>query len=153
MRSRIGVVYIAVAASALLLAESRPARADGVKSELWLAGGFVEPDYPDTDESLFAVLRAGGGAKFLDRLTLGASTQVDRAHYFYFAYAGVILPPIGLVEPYGRFHAGRRDDVSDTALGWTAGVRLGDGNVFLMIEVHGVIEPGSADGASLGVTF
>jgi len=127
-----------------------PARAAGVGTDFWLAGGFTKPSY---NVDILACLRGGLGVDFLGRFSVGASTQVDRERYFYFAYAGVVLPRLGVLEPYARFHVGRRDDVDDTALGWSAGFRVGNGVVNLFIEGHGILEPGYGDGASVGLSF
>jgi hypothetical protein len=126
------------------------AEAGQVKPEVWMTAGFVDPDYHD---SPLAAGRAGGGIVAFTHVTAGASGQLDRDHYFYFGYVGVILPAIGVVEPYGRFHVGRRDDLDDTALGWTAGIRIGNGAASFLFEAYGVTEPGSCNGACVGISF
>jgi hypothetical protein len=150
MRNLTRLVTAAVAAAFVLSIPARFARAGGVGGDVWLTGGFVSADYKD---AYLACIRGGAGPEFLGRFSVGLSGQVDRERYFYFAYAGAVLPRVGMLEPYARFHAGRRDDVDDTALGWSAGVRIGNGTTYLLLEVHGVLEPGHSNGASMGVSF
>jgi hypothetical protein len=142
------VIALGVALTATFAAV--PARSDGLCGEAWLSAGFVDTDYHGTPLSCF---RAGAGLLVLQRFSLGGNVQADRDRYFLFAYAGVVLPAIGLIEPYGRFHAGRRDDLDETALGWTGGLRIGNGTVHLYIEAHGVLEPGYSNGGSVGIAF
>ncbi len=144
--------FLAVCAlSAGVLATAGPARAKRtVAPEGWISGGFVNPDY---DPSPLAVGRAGLGLCFFDRLSLGGSVQVDRDHWFGFGYVGTTLPEIFYVETFGRFYVGRRDDISDTATSWSAGVRTGTSAVKLFADVHGIIQPGHGLGVSVGVSF
>lgn len=135
----------------VLAAAARSARAGRtVGSEWWLGGGFYKADY---HEKQLAVIRGGGGLLVLERITLGACLQADREHWFGSGYAGVIFPVIGPVEPYGRFHAGQRNDGGDTVLGWTGGFRYGDTSVKLYVEAFGIIEPGYGTGVCIGFTF
>ena len=134
----------------LLCTRVPQARAGQVKPEVWVSVGIVDTSYHD---DILSCLRGGGGIQVFNHFTAGGSGQVDRDHYFFFGYVGVVLPALGIFEPYGRFHVGRRDDLDDTALGWTVGVRVGNGAVNFLIEAHGVTEPGSSDGASLGLSF
>ncbi len=133
-----------------VLVLATPAAAGRVRPEWWFGGGFTRSDYHDLH---LAVGRAGVGAMFLEHVALGANIQADRERWFWMGYAGVILPAIGMIEPYARFHAGRRDDVEDTALGWTAGFRVGQGAVKLFVEAHGILEPGYGNGGSVGISF
>jgi hypothetical protein len=135
----------------VLLGLAVPASAGrSVGTEWWLGGGFNRPDYRDGQ---VAVIRGGGGVLFFEHVGIGANLQADREHWFAFGYASIIFPAIASVEPYGRFHAGQRDDVDDTALGWTGGLRTGDGKVKLFVEAFGVIEPGYGTGVAIGITF
>jgi len=143
-------ILVTALAAAPLAANAPVSRAGSVGSELWLAGGFVDADYSDYVK---ACIRGGAGATFFDRVGLGGSAQVDQIRYFYFGYAAVYFPQVGMLEPYGRFHVGRRDDIDETALGWTVGAGVGDGSVRVFIEAHGVYQPGYAYGASFGFSF
>jgi hypothetical protein len=145
--ARAGWVLAAAAAVLLLAADvagARPLRLEG-----WVGGGFAEPDY---DEFPVAVGRIGLGVRVYNHVSLGASVQVDRDRWFGFGYAGLAVPEM-LLQPFARFYAGRRDDVSDVAYGWSAGLQIGPGRVKLFGEVHGIIQPGSGTGASLGISF
>jgi hypothetical protein len=136
---------------AVMLGSGVPARAGrSVNPEWWLSGGVIDADYHD---SALAVARGGVGVRVLRRFSVGADVQVDRVHWFGFGYAGVTLPAFGLLEPFGRFQVGRRDDVSDTALEWSAGLAFGEESVKLTLEVFGVLEPGSATGVCFGFAF
>jgi hypothetical protein len=139
----------AMAALSCLAAPSS-ARAGEFTHEVWAAGGFNNSDYA---EDIRACLRGGVGAIFEDRVGLGASFQVDRDRWYYFGYASVFLPKFGMFEPYARLHIGQRDDVDETAYGWTAGLRMGDSGVYLFLEAHGIRQPGYSDGASFGICF
>jgi len=147
LRYTLAVVLIPVS---LFCARVPQARAGALKPEIWMSGGFVDASYHD---SPLACARAGAGIEAFKHLTFGVCVQADRDRYFNFGYVGVVLPALGLFEPYGRFQAGRRDDLDDTALGWTAGLRVGNGTVNFLMEVHGVTQPGSSNGASVGVSF
>ena len=127
------------------------ARADGVGKEIWIGGGVSWPSYHD--DTPMACVRGGIGAVFLKHATLGVSAQADRYHVHYFADAGVILPPLGLLIPYGRFQVGRRDDRDATAMGWVGGVRVGDDAINFFVEAHGIFEPEKNIGASAGISF
>ena len=119
-------------------------------SEWWFGAGVNRPDYNDR---YIAVGRAGVGLTVVEHFTLGANIQGDRDHWFGFGYVGVVLPAFGLVEPYGRFHYGRRDDINDDFMQWTAGLRYGVEEVKLYLEAFGIIEPGYGTGVCFGVTF
>lgn len=147
----IGRILIAGALGAALLLPGSPSTAgQTVGMEWWIGGGFVNADYYHEP---IAVLRGGAGAVVLERFTIGANLQADREHQFGFGYVGLILPAIRSVEPYGRFHFGRRDDIDDTALGWTGGFRYGERALKIYLEAFGVIEPGYGTGACFGITF
>jgi len=134
----------------LLSTHATQARAGALKPELWISGGFVNASYHD---SPLACGRAGAGIEAFKYATFGICVQADREHYFNFAYVGAVFPTIGLFQPYGRFQFGRRNDLDDTALGWTFGLRMGNGVVNFLMEAHGVTEPGSSNGASVGLSF
>ncbi len=131
------------------LLSAAPAGAATARFEGWFGGGFVNPDY---DPNPLAVARGGLGVRFVDHISLGGSFQADRDHSFGFGYAGLTLPET-LLEPFARFYAGRRDDVSDTAYGWSVGLQTGPGQVKLFADVHGIIQPGHGVGVCLGFTF
>jgi hypothetical protein len=137
--------------SAGFLLQGSGARAGTVGKEAWIAGGVTWPAYYVS--SGIACLRGGIGAVFLQHVTLGVSAQANRYHNYYFADAGLILPPLGLCTPYGRFQYGRRDDGDDAAMGWVGGFRLGEDSVQLFLEGHGVFEPERDAGVSLGISF
>jgi hypothetical protein len=126
------------------------ARRDTLGMEWWFGGGFHNPDYHD---GAMVLGRGGLGLVVLSHVTLGANAQVDRDHWFGFGYAGAVLPAFGSVEPYARFHYGRRDDSSASVKQWTAGVRYGIETVKFYVEVFGIIEPGDDLGACFGITF
>jgi hypothetical protein len=134
----------------LLATAQRAMAGRTVAPEGWMSAGFVNPDY---DPSPLAVARAGLGIRFFDRLSLGASAQVDRDRWFGFAYVGTTLPELFYLETFGRFYVGRRDDISDTATAWSVGVRTGNSDVKLTAEIHGIIQPGHGLGVSIGVSF
>jgi hypothetical protein len=143
--------FAAAALAALFVVGASVARAGGaIGKEVWLGSGVNRPDYT---EDYIAVFRVGGGLTAVERFTLGANLQADRDHWFAFGYVGVILPAFGLVEPYGRFHYGRRDDIDDDFMQWTAGLRYGVDEVGLYLEAFGIIEPGYGTGVCLGVIF
>lgn len=143
------IVFCLLAAG--LLTSSAPARARQIaRLEGWASGGYLNPDY---DPSPLAVGRAGLGARFLEQFSVGGSVQVDRDHWFGLGYVGVTLPDLFLIETFGRFYVGRRDDVSDLATGWSAGVATGTSSVKLFADVHGIIQPGHAFGVSIGFSF
>lgn len=147
MRRRLSVSLLA----GLLVAAAWPARASRtIGSEWWLGGGFYKPDY---NEEHLAVIRGGGGLLVLERITLGACLQADRERWFGSGYAGVLFPEISAVGPYVRFHAGQRNDVSDTVLSWTGGLRFGDRGAELYVEAFGIIEPGYGTGVCVGFSF
>lgn len=119
-------------------------------TEWWFGAGVNSPDYNDGS---IAVGRAGLGVTAWRTLAVGANAQADRDHWFGFGYAGVIAPAIGSLEPYGRFHYGRRDDNNDDYSQWSAGVRYGVETLKVYVEVFGIIRPGSGTGICLGITF
>jgi hypothetical protein len=143
-------MVVGIALVGFVLAASG-ARADGIGKEVWIGGGVSWPEYHD--DTAMACLRGGIGAVFFNHVTLGASAQADRDHIYYFADAGLILPSLGLVVPYGRFQVGRRDDHDDTAMGWVGGVRVGDDVINFFVEAHGIFEPEKNLGASAGISF
>lgn len=124
--------------------------AGDVHSEVWIGGGVSYPDYHGAAE---ACGRGGIGAVFREHFTLGISGQADRDHFHYFADAGVILPEVSFVVPYGRFQFGRRDDRDDNAMGWAAGVRVEGEVMSLYFEAHQIFEPEDNKGLSLGIWF
>lgn len=145
-----GRLLLAALAAAALAGFSSPACAGRtLGTEWWVGGGFNRTDYDDN----LALIRGGGGLLLFEHVTLGANLQADRERWFGFGYAGLLFPEIGGVEPYGRFHAGRRDDLDDDAFGWTGGVRYGPNAVKLYFEVFGVIEPGYGTGFCIGIAF
>jgi hypothetical protein len=150
MRPGLRATILAVTAAAAFAAAPRAAFGGEFQHEVWLAGGFNNTDYADDVRACF---RGGVGTVFEQYVGLGASVQVDRDRWYYFGYASVFLPKMGMLEPYARLHIGRRDDTDETAYGWTAGLKLGDAGVFLFIEAHGIRQPGYSDGASVGLSF
>jgi hypothetical protein len=152
MLKRLRICLIAVS---LLLAVVVPigSRADVLGHEIWMGAGVSWPEYRDMAS---ACARGGIGAILYNRVTLGVSAHADRERWYYFADAGLILPSVWGVEPYGRFQIGHRDDVDDTATGWVGGVRFGDpdgSNVHVFLEGHGVVEPQKNNGISFGLSF
>ncbi|MDH4337521.1 MAG: hypothetical protein OEX18_09645 [Candidatus Krumholzibacteria bacterium] len=142
---------LTTALASLLVTGASAARAGGALGmEWWFGAGVNRPDYNDR---YIAVGRAGAGVTVLERFSLGVNVQADRDRWFRFGYAGVVLPAIGLVEPYGRFHYGRRDDIDDDFMQVTGGLRYGVDEVKLFLEVFGIIEPGYGTGVCFGVTF
>lgn len=126
-------------------------RADRVAApELWFGGGFHDPEYHDGG---MAVGRGGAGVLLKEHLSLGGCLQVDRDHWFWFGYAGVVLPAISGVEPFGRFYMGQRDDSGDTNTQWSAGVLFGIPSVRVYVEVFQLIEPNEDKGADVGLVF
>jgi hypothetical protein len=140
-----------IAALGLFFAGTTPSSAGAIGPEFWIGGGAVNADY---DAAPLAVFRPAVGIEFERHLSLGVGGQVDRVRFFYFAYAGLTLPSMGVLTPYGRFEMGRRDDTSDTAIGWAGGLKMGDEDgVAVFIEAHGFTPPWYSHGASFGITF
>ena len=127
-----------------------PAHAGDVTPEFWIGGGASWPDYHSASE---VCVRGGLGAVFLNHLTLGASGQADRDHFHYFADAGVILPEVWFLVPYGRYQFGRRDDGGDNAWGWCAGVRLVGEGISFYVEASEILEPEFNKALTLGIWF
>lgn len=150
MRSRIILLLVVVGILGFSLLVATDAAAGSVGTELWMAGGFSFPDYADI---VRACARGGVSVVFMDRFTLGVSGQADRDRYYYFGDASILLPPMGLTVPYARFQVGRRDDVSDTAMGWAAGLRLGEENLSFFLEAHQIFEPDNNFGFSGGISY
>jgi hypothetical protein len=125
-------------------------RADTLHAEFWLSGGVLKPEYSD---SPLAIGRAGVGAVIAEYVMVGVGGMVDRDHYWGFGYAGLALPAIGELQPFGRLYAGKRHHADDTAMGWSAGIRTGPSYVQLFVEVIGIIQPGSGLGGAVGVSF
>jgi len=150
MQHRFSLAVLFIAAFAALPPGASAATAGEIRPEVWIGGGVSYPEYHSAAETCG---RAGIGAIFLDHLTLGASAQIDRDHAHYFADAGVILPEVWFLVPYGRFQYGRRDDRDDAAKGWAAGVRLEGDGASLYFEAHQIFEPEDDKGLSLGIWF
>jgi hypothetical protein len=149
IHSRVPILLVLAIVFSLVL----PVRASAqgtVGTEIWLGGGISWPDYADSG---MASARGGLGVVFFRHLGIGISGQADRERYYYFADATLILPTTGLLEPYARFHIGRRDDTDDTATGWTGGVRMGEDAMRFFIEAHGIAEPEHVFGMSVGISF
>ena len=121
-----------------------------VGKDFWVGGGVSWPDYR---EKAIACMRGGLGAVFFDHITLGISGHVDRERFHYFVDTSVISPPIGLMEVYGRFQIGRRDDRDDTAMGWAAGIRTGEDAIRVFVEGYSIFEPQENYGACVGISF
>ena len=149
MDLRRAVVCAAVAA--VMSGVASAARAgDAIGTEWWFGGGFHDPEYHDGG---MVTGRGGAGLVFLEHVDLGANLQFDRDRWFWFGYAGVILPAISSVEPFGRFHIGQRDDSSETNTQWSAGLRYGIPSVLFYVEVFRLIEPNEDKGACVGLIF
>jgi hypothetical protein len=129
----------------------RTVHAGGIGKEIWVGAGAVWPDYHDREA--MAVVRGGVGMVIARHVTLGVSAQADRDRWYYFADTSVIFPAMGLIEPYARFQIGRRDDVDDTAMVWSAGVRTGEDSIRIFIEGFGVFEPAENYGGCVGISF
>jgi hypothetical protein len=144
--------WIVICSTLLTLAGlfAAPAHAGDIKPEVWLGGGASWPDYHGASETM---ARAGIGAVFASHVTLGASGQADRDHFHYFADAGVILPQVWFLVPYGRYQFGRRDDRDDNAWGWCAGIRLVGEGISVYVEANEILEPEFNKGLSLGIWF
>lgn len=119
-------------------------------SEVWLGAGGSWPDYRD---AAMACVRGGAGIVVARHFAIGASGHGDRDHSWYFGDASTFLPPVGLFEPYARFHIGRRDHSSENAMAWTAGVRVGDDAIRISIEGFGIFEPDENYGMAFGISF
>jgi hypothetical protein len=144
-------VFAALSFAVLIVAGASAPRAGGVLgAEVWLGAGVVRPDYND---GYISVGRVGAGVTVVKHFDFGANIQWDRDHWFGFGYVGVVLPAFGSVEPYGRFHYGRRNDIDDNFTEWTFGLRYGTDTAKLFLEAFGIIEPGYGDGVNFGVTF
>jgi hypothetical protein len=150
MHHRFSVAVLFVVALTALPAGASAAGAGHVGREFWIGGGVSYPVYHNSAE---ACVRGGIGAIFLDHLTLGVSGQGDRDHAYYFADAGLILPEVWFLIPYGRFQYGGRDGTSDAAQGWAAGVRLEGDGISLYIEANQIFEPQDNKGLSMGIWF
>jgi hypothetical protein len=134
---------------ALLLLPSG-AKAGSVGKEFWVGGGA---GWPEDNSKAGANIRGGAQLIFARHFTLGVSGQADRERYYYFADSSIIFPPLGMVEPYGRFQVGRRDDVDDTAMGWAAGLRMGEDSIRVFAEGYGIFEPAGNYGVCVGISF
>jgi len=144
LRPQIIVLFLAVTALA------PGAHAGDINPEVWIGGGISYPDYRDVPE---ACLRGGVGAVFREHVTLGVSGQADADHYYYFVDGGLILPEVWYFVPYARYQFGRRDDISDNAMGWCFGMRLTGDSASLFVEAHEITEPQDNKGISVGVWF
>jgi hypothetical protein len=119
--------------------------------EVWIGGGVSYPDYHNSAE---AYGRGGIGVILANRFTLGISAQADRDHFYYFADGGMLFRQVGgIFTPYGRFQIGRRDDRSDTAMGWAGGLRVEGDGIGFYFEANGIFEPEDDKGLSLGIWF
>jgi hypothetical protein len=147
MRHTLVVLSIVVLAALL---PPRAALAGSVGTEVWVGGGA---SWLQGRDKPMACVRGGAGIVFARYFAIGASGHGDRDNSYYFADATVIFPKLGLYEPYGRFHFGRRDHSSDDAMGWTAGLRLGEDAVQIFLEGYGIIEPDENYGAVFGISF
>lgn len=127
-----------------------PVVAGAIHPEVWIGGGVSYPAYHNAAE---ACGRGGIGAVFRDHFTLGVSGQADRDRFHFFADAGVILPEVWFLVPYGRFQYGRRDDRDDAAKGWAAGIRLEGDGISLYVEANQIFEPEDDKGLTLGIWF
>jgi hypothetical protein len=150
MHQRFSPTILLIAFLIATLARVSPVLAGDVHPEVWIGGGVSYPDYHGAAE---ACGRGGIGAVFMDHVTLGVSGQADRDHFHYFADAGVILPEVSFLVPYGRFQFGRRDDRDDNAMGWAAGVRVAGDVMSLYFEAHQIFEPEDNKGLSVGIWF
>jgi hypothetical protein len=135
-----------------LLLVPPPAVAGGIGKEIWVGAGWAWPEYED-DDGAMACARGGIGALIGRHAGLGVSAYADRKRAYFFADASIFLPPLGLVEPYGRFQYGRRDDRDDAAMGWVLGARTGQESVRFFLEGHQIFEPEDNYGFSLGISF
>jgi hypothetical protein len=150
MHQRFSPTILLIAFLIATLAHVSPVLAGDVHPEVWIGSGVSYPDYHGAAE---ACGRGGIGAVFMDHVTLGVSGQADRDHFHYFADAGVILPEVSFLVPYGRFQFGRRDDRDDNAMGWAAGVRVAGDVMSLYFEAHQIFEPEDNKGLSVGIWF
>lgn len=124
--------------------------AAGLNQEIWVGAGFSWPDY---GEGAMACARGGFGLVFKRYVGLGISGQADRERVHYFGDASVFFPRFDLLEPYGRFQYGHRDDGGDAAMGWVAGIRARGDTIRAYVEVNQIFEPESNVGVTLGISF
>lgn len=150
MHVRRVLLLVAAVVGSLSIAIATDAGAASVGTEIWIGGGFSFPDYSD---DVRACARGGLGVIFMDHVTLGISGQADREHFYYFGDTSVVGPALGLIEPYGRFQVGRRDDTGDTAMAWAAGLRMGDGMLYFFLEASDIFEPESDFGICGGISL
>src|SRR5262249_37912018 len=146
MHHRIASLTVILATLAGLSAA--PARAGDVTPEVWMGGGVSYPDYHNVSETMG---RGGIGAGFANHIPGGARGQVSRAHFHSFADAGVILPGVWFLVPSGRYQFGRREDRSENAWGWCAGLRLVGDSISFYVEANEILEPQFNKGLSLGI--
>ena len=121
-----------------------------VGNEIWMGAGFSWPDYGD---GAMACARGGFDLVFERYVGLGLSAQADRDRIHYFGHASVFFPRFDMLEPYGRFQYGRRDDGDDTAMGWAVGLRAGVDSIRAYLEFHQIFEPENNYGVTLGIAF
>ena len=125
-------------------------RAGDIGTEAWFGSGISWPDYRDEP---IVCARGGLGLLFKNVVGLGISGQADKDRFHYFGNASVILPAVGLFQPYGRFEVGRRDDRDDTAWGWAAGLRTGEEAIRFYLEANQIVEPDQDFGLTIGIAF
>lgn len=143
------ILWTGIILAALTLLPQR-AHADAIGKDIWLGAGASWPDYRD---KAMACVRGGAGVLLARHFTLGISGQADRDHTWYFGDASVILPALGMLEPYGRFQIGRRDHAGENSMAWSAGVRLGEDTIRIFAEGYGIFEPEDNYGACFGISF
>ena len=120
-----------------------------VGNEIWMGAGFSWPDYED---QVMACERCGFGLIFARHVGLGISAQADRDRIHYFGDASIYFPQFDMLEPYGRFQYGRRDD-GDDAMGWCVGLRAGGDSIRAYLEFNQIFEPENNYGVTLGIAF
>lgn len=152
-RMRYRIITCALAAAVAILGSPADARAGRILTgaEIWGGAGALEADYRD---NVLASTRFGAGLRFVEYIGIGGSFQIDKEKGFVLAYVGVYPARSWFIKPFGRFDVGSRtDSTGETALGWTAGVEMGERTMNVYLAYSGITTPGQVDAVNFGLIF
>lgn len=135
------------------LCAAPPAQAGRIVTgaEFWAGGGVLDADYHG---EVLAAAKGGAGLRLLEVIGVGAAVQFDKDHTFALGYAGFYPLRGRFLKPFARFELGARTDLTgEAAVGWTAGIEMGEPTMNAFVAYSGITTPGSVDAFYFGFIF